>query len=190
VRSRAAIAALLAMAGCAEAVAQEEAQPVPVEEMLPEGYPPKIGEVMAQLDGAPIFWETYDFSIGAFDASAFFGGEKAAPVFHLTGYPPGRPDVMDNRLRLEGRGAPAAGVLAGAVVELIDEDPEGPRLCSAGQAADVVLDRVSRLNSGYGHATGHFSARLCPLGTTTAKVTQVCQQISGRFETDFQYDMH
>jgi hypothetical protein len=48
-----------------------------------------------------------------------------------------------------------------------------------------------RLNSGYGHAAGHFNATICQAGSEIAKVRQgECHAISGRFETDFQYDMH
>ena len=39
-------------------------------EDLPPGYPPKMGEITGTLGGKPVAWETFDYSIGAFDASA------------------------------------------------------------------------------------------------------------------------
>jgi len=50
---------------------------------------------------------------------------------------------------------------------------------------------VTRQNSGYGHAKGHFSATICQVGSEIAKVRKdACHEISGTFETDFQYDMY
>jgi hypothetical protein len=177
----------LALAGCtapAALVAQES-------EVLPPGYPPQIGTVTATLDGAAAAWASYDFSVGAFDASAYFGGTTAAPEFRLLAYVPGQPDLQEGRLHLTGMGPPEAGVLRGALVEIVDEDLEGARLSSAGQSADIVLDRVMRRDTGYGHASGHFRATLCQVGSPVAKVRKgACHVISGTFETDFQYDMH
>lgn len=44
---------------------------------------------------------------------------------------------------------------------------------------------------GYGHLRGHFSAHLCVGRGEVPKVNPArCQDISGRFESDFQYDIY
>ena len=78
---RAAFLALL-LAGCVE---------VPPGGVIPDpgpGHPPKMGDVTGQLGGQAVAWETYDFSVGAFDGSAWVEHFDGPYKLHLAGYTP------------------------------------------------------------------------------------------------------
>ena len=59
----------LVLAGLAGCTAPQSGTVLEIQPTLPEGYPPQIGAVSASLGGAAQAWDTYDYSIGAFDAS-------------------------------------------------------------------------------------------------------------------------
>lgn len=61
-----AVPALMAGPTAAETAFQPE---------LPEGYPPVMGDVHANVGGRDVAWQTFDFSIGAFDASAWMSDD-------------------------------------------------------------------------------------------------------------------
>ena len=185
---RLAVFLLVALAGCT-AVAPP-ASPVAVGS--PPADPPKIGEISAVLKGKPVAWQTYDFSKGTQDASAQFVGAKSAPTFRMLGFPPGQPQAASNRLTMKGSGAAQAGTLRDVLIEVIaGNNWYGLRLSSAGQAANLVLDKVVAKTGGYGHATGHFAARLCRANGMPVQVdVRYCQEMTGTFETDFQYGMN
>lgn len=184
---------LLGLAGClAPAPPAPPAIATPAAAELPPGYPPKIGTVTALLAGRAVAWETYDFSVGALDASAQFAGPKAAPEFRMLGMQPGQPNVERNRLTLKGSGPVKAGVLTDGLIEVVaGNNWDGLRLTSAGQTAAIVLDQVTADAGHSGHAKGHFSARLCAANGMPARVdARHCQDIAATFETDFQFDLH
>lgn len=166
------------------------AAPVSAQEDLPPGYPPKIGVIEGRLGSDPAAWETFDFSVGAFDASAWIDTYDGI-VLKLVGYPPGNPDAETGKLLVTARFAavPDAGVLldgAPVTFEIFDRDLDGPRLSSQGRAAQLMVDAVaygSGPGSGYGTLRGRFSAELCPRGGKTGR----CQRLEGRFDTTMQY---
>lgn len=185
-----AVVGLLGLASCMAPAppALPPVTAVPEGEVLPAGYPPKIGTVSALLDGKVAVWETYDFSVGAFDASAQFTGPKAAPEFRLLGFQPGQPNLERNRVTMKGSGL--GGALTDVLIEVVaGNNWDGLRLSSAGQTAALVLDQVVRKDDSHGHAKGHFAATVCAANGMPVRVdTRYCQPISGTFETDFQYD--
>ena len=159
---------------------------------LPPGYPPKIGAVVADLNGVGQHWDVYDYSIGALDAAAQIIDYDGVIQFRLLGQPAGDPDVENNRLTLKGTlpGKLSTGPLAGALIEVIaGKDWTGLRLSSSGQAVAVVLDEVTdRGPGGYGHAKGHFRAVVCSANGVPVRVDRkLCQPISGSFDTDLQF---
>ena len=186
---RVAVFLLVALAGC---TAIAPPAPLPVAVGSPPGYPPRIGEISAVLKGKPVAWQTYDFSLGTRDASAQFVGSKAAPTFRMLGFPPGQPKAASNRLTMKGSGAAQAGALQDVLIEVIaGNNWDGLRLSSAGQAASLVLDKVVAKTGGYGHASGHFAAVLCRANGMPVQVdVRYCQDMTGKFETDFQYGMN
>ncbi|MFT4149968.1 MAG: hypothetical protein QM656_07190 [Paracoccaceae bacterium] len=186
-------AAVLALALTAAPALAEQVMPEGVEvpfteETLPPGYPPKLGDVTATLDGKPAAWETYDFSIGAFDASAWIDSYDGFRL-KIIGYTPGNPDAEADHLVIEARfdGKPRAGDTGRPVlVEIYDKGLTGRRASSEGKPATLTVDRIKTgfNSSGYGSFTGSFRATLCPKGGKTGP----CREIAGRFDTGMQYE--
>ncbi len=164
-------------------------------EPLPPGYPPKLGEVQLVEAGKSTRLTTYDFSIGAFDASAWFGEGLRGRGFQLMAYPDENPDATKGRLFLwGGLDAWAPGKTRAALVEiLMGTDIDGRRWTSAGKPAELVIDSFTPQekghSSGYGHVTGHFSATVCSGDKDPVVVAPNarCREVSGRFATDAQY---
>jgi hypothetical protein len=158
---------------------------------LPEGYPPKMGDVFGALAGETVEWETFDFSIGAFDASAWIGAGYETPEmsFHLMAYPPGEPDTMAGRFHAEADFGAALHIGEGenVVVSIMKgDDIDGARLSSEGQAALLVIDSIGpdRENSYNRRITGRIEARLCPVDWES----QPCQDLILAFDTDMQLE--
>ncbi|MCF1709697.1 hypothetical protein L0V05_12825 [Tabrizicola sp. J26] len=159
-------------------------------EDLPEGYPPKMGDVTGTLDGKPVAWETYDFSVGAFDASAGATSDWETKVIsvRIIGYTPGDPDSDKMLLRLQGdfgtvlRPGPASGNVEIAILR--EKDWDGAQLTSAGKRAELVIDSIGpKVPDSYSrHVTGHASAQLCP----KKWLFKSCKDIELRFDTDMQ----
>ena len=176
--------ALIVWAGAA--AAQEVGM---TEADLPPGYPPKLGEASGNLGDKPAAWEFFDFSVGAFDASAWVDSDydTKAVRFHLIGYAPGKPDDMRKRLRVQGDFGKAfhIGAAEMPLVEVVrGKDIDGPKLTSQGQQAEVVIESIGPLpeNSYLRHVTGRLTARICPQDWPFKS----CQDIALRFETDVQ----
>lgn len=166
----------------------------------PPGYPPAMGGVVLTEAGTDTTLTTFDFSIGAFDASAFFlKMEEAEPTFFLTAWPGADPDAKSGLLRLEASfaGKVAAGSAASSALVAISikDDFSGRRWTSeGGGTATLVIDTFTPEtpgnSSGYGHATGHFAARICSGDGDPAVVAKTarCREVSGSFATDVQYE--
>lgn len=160
-----------------------------VTEELPPGYPPKLGAAQGTLGDKPVMWEFFDFSVGAFDASAWVDSDwnTKAVSFHLIGYVPDEPEEMRFRLRVVGGFGTAfhVGAAEAPVVEVLKGgDIDGPRLTSQGHPAEVVIESIGpkEENSYLRHVTGRISAHVCPKDW----LFRSCKDISLRFETDVQ----
>ncbi len=158
-------------------------------EDMPAGYPPKMGDMTGTMGGAPVAWETFDFSVGAYDASAWADADWETKVVmaHLMGYPPGKPKEMTGRVFVEGTFGKAlrTGTATAVVVSVLkDKDFDGPRLSSDGQKASLVIDSIGpKVEQSYSRrVTGTVKARLCPVDWPG----QACQDLSLRFDTDMQ----
>lgn len=156
---------------------------------LPPDYPPKMGEIAGNLGKQVVVWETYDFSIGAFDASAWIGRRDGAYQVTLVGYPTGNPKARAGRILIRATYDDLPGVGAvptSAEINLPDTDrlDEGPRLSSKGQGAEVTLQAISREDYAYGRIAGTAKARLCPVGGRDGG----CRAITVTFDSRLQYD--
>lgn len=181
----------LAAPGIAETVPEAIEHPMTTED-LPAGYPPKMGDITGTLGGKPMAWETFDYSIGTFDASAQARADWESKVIslNLMGMKPGKPDDDRQRIWIKAefgttlQPGPTVGVIE--VVLLRGNDTEGPRLVSQGETVDMVLDSIGpKVADSYSRRmTGHVSARLCPMGWAFRK----CQDVVLRFDTDVQID--
>lgn len=181
----------LAVALPAAALPARADQPVALEaqEDLPADYPPKMGEITGTLGGKPVIWETFDFSVGAFDASAWADADWTTKEVsaRLMGYKPGLPDDLRGRIYIQGDFGPAlrTGAAANPVVEYLrGRDPDGPRLSSEGQTAEFVIDSIGpQVENSYSRrVTGHVTARLCAKDWPL----KPCQDITLSFDTDMQ----
>lgn len=158
---------------------------------LSEDYPPKMGDVSGTLGGEAVKWETFDFSIGAFDASAWVGAGYEEPLMtlHLMAYPPGEPDTMAGRVYAEAEFGDALHVGEGvnvAVSIMQGDDIDGPRLSSEGQSAVLIVDSIgpARDDSYNRRMTGTITAHLCPVDWEG----QDCQDLELSFDTDVQME--
>jgi hypothetical protein len=173
---RVVLAALL-LAGCVEAQTAGAPDPGP-------GYPPKMGDVTGQLGGQPVAWETFDFSIGAFDASASVDHFDGPYRLQIIGYTPGQPQSEVDMLRVSGTfaGKPAAGALRSVAVSIGD----GGAMGSVAQGATLVVERIDAPEgSGYGSASGRITASVCP---SNPAVKAPCRLFEARFTTRVQFN--
>jgi hypothetical protein len=174
---RAALLAL-ALAGCVTA----ETAPVVVEPDGGPGYPPKMGDVSGTLGDRPVAWETFDFSIGAFDASAWVGHFDGPHKLHIGGYTPGDPKSQVDRLTVSGNfpGLPAPGSLRDVEVTI------GEGVWSVGQSAAMTVERIEvPEGSGYGSASGTITATFCP---SNPAILAPCRLFQARFSTKVQFN--
>jgi len=163
-----------------------------VEPQVPEGYPPVMGEVTATVGGRDVVWQTYDFSVGAFDASAWVNDLDDQITLRIMAYPEGQPDKMEDRLLIEvvfplfpSPGSTPKSVL----VEVLGvKDSDGRKLTSGTSPVVFTLDEFSRNSYAYGRTKGSFEATICLKRTATAKLSKKCQPIKGRFDTEIQFD--
>jgi hypothetical protein len=190
------VLALALVAACAA----DPAAPPPEALIMPEpimvytpdpyddpGYPPQMGTITGVQGDRAVAWTTYDFSVGAYDASAWFGVRDDVVRLTMTGYPPGDPRSDDGLLRITGRvdGPLEAGtaVTEGTLALVDARDWDAPRLSGP---ATITLEALSRdqETSGYGSISGTFSGTLCP----PAGMGMPCQLVTGRFSTRVQFD--
>lgn len=158
---------------------------------LAEGYPPKMGDVYGTLGGEELHWETFDFSIGAFDASAWIGSGYETPEmsFHLMAYPPGEPDTMAGRIHAVAVFGDTLHLGEGQSVTVSimkGDDIDGARLSSEGQPVMLVIDSIgpAREDSYDRRVTGRIEGRLCPIDWKR----QSCQDLILTFDTDMQLE--
>ncbi len=180
-------AAILGLALCAGPIFAQE---VMIEDGGP-GYPPKMGEISGALGKKPMAWETYDFSIGAFDASAWVNEYQGVVTLRLMGYPPGQPKVMAGRVLISadmGKALKKRGKSSAVEVEIYQgEDRDGPRLSNKGVGGKLKITRLKLAPgaaSGYGAIEGVVTARLCPVDWKE----QSCHDFNATFKTELQFD--
>lgn len=160
-------------------------------EEMPAGDPPKMGDMTGTMGGTPVAWETFDFSVGAYDASAWADADWETKVVmaHLMGYSPGKPKEMTGRVFVEGTFGTAlrTGAATAVVISVLKgQDFDGPRLSSDGQQASFVIESIGpKVAQSYSRrVTGRVEARLCPVDWPG----QACQDVSLRFDTDMQME--
>ena len=153
----------------------------PGDEYGPDG-PPEMGTIIAQGDGDRITWTTYDFSIGAFAASAWVTRDQdgtGPQRLSLLGY--SDPDSHDHRIFIE---ALVPGYLPGiyaAEVSLVDYDLDQPRQKGVLTLSISAFSRTSA-DGYYGHLTATAEGQLC-----SARNTIDCFQVTIAIDTDLQF---
>ncbi len=149
-----ALAALLAGATTQFAQAQDAGQ------WGAEG-PPKMGRVIVEGDGDRVVWSTYDFSVGAFDASAWVtatGGGTGPQLVTIMGYL--SHDMKEHRVLIRaGVGGYAAGPGQGTL-RLIDADIDAPTM-SGLITLDVQKLQRDEADAAYGDFRATGTGTLC-----------------------------
>ena len=154
------------------------------------GFPPKMGSISGMLDGKAVAWETFDFSVGAYDASAWVGFQDGVQTLHLRGMQPGNSDSKAGNIVIRGdiAGARVPGALSGVQVSVQQgDDWRGPAFSSQGQVASLAINAIDAPaldKSGYGRASGTVTATLCPV----AGAKGACQKFTAVFNTEVQFD--
>lgn len=158
-----------------------------------DGPPPPMGTVtLTGEDGGQQVLTTYDFSIGALDGSAWFGGFDGKYTLNLRAFPDQNPDATEGILVLVANlpGPPEAGMETTAVTVKIEREGQKGNVMqwsSLRQPSRVVIDTVERASPEdvSGHAAGTFTTRLCNM---EAPEKNDCYDVTGRFDTDVQFD--
>lgn len=181
----------LGLVGCVPAQTPEQvAAAAEVAAYHPPPEPAKMGSISGQLDGKAVAWETYDFSVGAYDASAWVGFADDVQTLHLRGLPHGQPHSEIGVILISGDilAARKPGALANVKVLMpFGRNADGPGLSSMGQTATLQIERIDApqvKDSGYGKVAGRVTATLCPI----AGAKGACQDFIARFDTDVQFD--
>lgn len=181
------VAALLALAACGSG-------PVPVTQpgqmpVLEDASGSVIGSVTGFVDGAPVEWETLDFSIGAPDATASIQDEQGRFVLIVMAYPPGTDGARAGRITIEATlpNGPVPGPATGPVITLHDTEAlDGPGYRST-ETALLNVATLSRRDGLYGEIAGSFVATLCRAEEAAAATDpNDCRNVAGEFETDLQ----
>ena len=161
-------------------------------------YPPLMGTiVLTSAAGDRMVWNTYDYSVGAFDAAAWFADTADGGRLTLIGRPEGQPRAETGLIRIEApfTGAPGPGMTFGPAT-IIGHDrgtQETPDLRSQTAAVTLTAFDRSRTDVGsvlvdgqelatYGEIAGEITARLCPVDGSP------CEDVSGSFATEVQFD--
>ena len=160
---------------------------------LPEGYPPVMGAVSATLGDKALSWQTYDFSVGAFDASAWMHEEGSGYELRIMAYLPDQPRRKKDRIFIVAQFAalPEAGAAAQSVtVNIMAGDKlDGPRLTSEGQPATLEITGFTRKgDESYGEGSGTFRTVLCKTRGGTARIGKKCKPFEGTFDTELQFE--
>lgn len=174
------------------------AQTAPKAAALPPGYPAKLGVATLIGPKGTKVYTTYDFTIKAYEAAAWFDVMGGTQTFDLVGNPDEDPNAEAGRLHLNitFAGMPKVDSKGeNALIEVFATSSwDGKRMSSLGSKAKVVIDSYTKkdpaLPKGYGHLTGHFAGRMCPTeGEPNVAVTSTtdCEDVSGTFDTEVQY---
>lgn len=158
-----------------------------------DGPPPPMGTVtLTGADGAAQVLTTYDFSIGALDGSAWFGGFDQNYTLNIRAFPDANPEATEGVVQLVANlpGPPEAGMSSTeATVKILRYGAQSTTMLwsSLRQPTRVIIETVTRATPEdvSGHATGRFETVLCDM---TAPERNDCQPVTGRFDTDVQFD--
>ena len=187
------VIAVLGLAACMPSAPTDDAANRAAEVIMPElglDSPPLMGRISGTLAAKRVAWETFDFSVGAYDASASVRFVDGRQTLQLFGYAPGNAKSQSGNVLISGNitGLRKPGPLQNVRVQIpLSTDIDGPGLSSVGQTAVLMIDKIDapkQDESGYGHAAGRVTAQLCPV----AGATGGCQTFTVAFDTQVQFD--
>lgn len=182
---------LLPIAACTEVPAAMGVRPseAPVTTFSPDPWgqegPPRMGQVAGRIGDQPAGWSTFDFSVGAFDASAWITDEAAGgPGLRLTIIGYHSAEDRNDRVFLHAHiGGLQPGPALDGDLQIIDARPDEPRLQGAAEVVITAIGRPSPDDS-YGHVAGTVTAEICPPPGEAAP----CLPVQLSFDTALQFD--
>lgn len=201
---RALVCGLLAWSVLSPAYGEE---PVVVyQEEVPEGYPWLMGDGAVTLNGASRSYTTYDFSIGAFDASVQFrkdydcSGKGSCKdtgkiLLSLVAHPDANPDATGDLVVIRGLfprvpNAPRKAKGVSIAIENVG-GVEGKYLRSNG-AAKLALTAIKRGDEdgsdSYGTLSATVTGTVCEATEEALVPGGACQPFKAVFTTKVQYD--
>ena len=181
------------------------AGPALAQEELPEGYPWKMGDMTVTLDGKALPYTTYDFSIGAFDASVQFRDHWLCPengsctetgkaLLVVGGYPGANPDAKADVVFVKAifeRLPDGPAETTEATVEIRDFRKGATGSWMSTGPVLFTLKAVKRGLEGsdsYGRLEGSVTARLCEAVDEVLVEGGACKDFSAEFTSRVQYD--
>lgn len=179
--------------GLLAACATEPAPVTPDPVMEPEGPPPVMGTVDLAEGASTQVFTTYDFSVGAFDGSAQVRGPDGQVILALMAYPDADPQAEAGVLRIEAalgtvpRGRTVTGEVSVRIVTFAQGDTTTlwSNIGRPTWLEVTTLERGSGPDAAYGHATGRYKTTLCD---ALRPEKNDCHEVSGRFDTQVQFD--
>lgn len=198
------IGGLLALGLLTPAFAEEPE--VVYQEEMPEGYPWVMGDGTVTLDGMARSYTTYDFSVGAFDASVQFrkyydcSGKGACDdtgkiELAIGAYPDANPDAKGDVVRIHGLfprvpGAPRKAREVEIEVRDVGGQP-GHWLRSKGPAK-LQLTAIKRGDAegsdSYGTLSATVTGTVCDATEEAMVPGGACHSFKAVFTTKVQYD--
>jgi hypothetical protein len=180
----------LALLGLSACMMEQVPASQPGGPLVPSEFP-VIGSVTGFVAGAPANWETFDYSLGAPDATAFILLTDGQYELIINAFPAGTGGQRADWLQIKSvlPNGPVPGPGNAPVIVLADGDSvNGPRYQSTG-APLLNVSTLSRTDDLYGSISGTFVATLCRVETPDAAPdTGTCLDVAGEFETRLQFD--
>ncbi len=180
-------------------------EPAVISPAPPEGYPWVLGEARISLDGKVRGYTTFDFSIGAFDASVQFrdhydcsgtGACKATGRFLLSlgAYPDGNPEAEADVVLVQGvfdRLPTGPKRTRNVTVEILSPGGQDDRSLIAKGPAKLRLTAVKRGRDGsdsYGTLSATVTATVCEAREGALIPGGACHAFEAVYDTEVQYD--
>ncbi len=178
---------------------------IPAAGELPEGYPWKMGDGVVSRDGAARDYATYDFSLGAYDASVQFRKDydcsgvgsckdTGKVVLSLGAYPGADPDADADVVHINGLFAalpdsPASTQTVSVVIT--GPDGRGGKTEVSNGPAELKVTSIARGRDGsdnYGLLTASVTATVCEAKDGVLIKGGQCHAFTANFSTQVQYD--
>jgi len=166
---------------------------LPIIGELPEGFPPRMGTLSGTLGDDAVAWETFDFSIGAYDASASVYRDGAITQVWIAAMLPDMPDSAKFRLTINAQSAEdwttagiPVGALPGPIAVTITRGGKNDAARMTAETATLVIDTSTpppEIGYKLGHITGTLTAQMCATGWPGRD----CAPLVLRLDTDVQF---
>ena len=155
----------------------------------PDREIPQMGTLRGTLEGASVGWDTFDFSVGAFDGDVQITSYPVQTL-NISGRRPGEPRNRTGAIGISAElPALAPGPTGPATVTLYGEHFADPLLQAP---AEVVIESITRGAAGspMGTAYGEITARITAPGLCPSTLAPPCDGgLALTLTSEVQYDI-